>query len=962
MTAQLTSAIARISNSNGEVVGAGFLVAEKHILTCAHVVNAALGKPLTALEEPIGEVYLDFPQVAPGKKITARVVRWIPVPSGTSTSSEEGADIAALELNSTPPDNAQPVRLVTAEKLWGHRFRLFGFPAKHDNGVWTHGELRQPISGGRVQMEVVQGTAYRVESGFSGAPVWDEQLDGVAGMTVTAEKQRADVKAAFIIPATQLIEAWPTLGEKAIPPCPYRGLSAFQEEDAKFFFGRETFTKQLVASVSKKQLVAVIGASGSGKSSVVFAGLVPHLRSEQTWLIESFRPSDRPFCNVARRFVSLLETQMSENDRQLEINKQAKALRQGDLALRDVITRILEKNPGSRLLLIADQFEELYTLCQDVEERQEFLSQLLTAVKRIPNFKLVLTLRADFLGYALSHRPLADALQNADVKLGPMNLQELRDAIEKPAKLLGVQIEQGLTERILKAVEGKPGNLPLLEFALTLLWDKQKNGRLNHAAYEDIGGLESAIARHAQDVYENLEPTQQQIAKRIFLELTQLGEGTEDTRRQILKQDLLEMGSFTSVQKSKVLVEQVIQKLAAAKLVVTSELQQGSPGTAVVDVAHEALIRHWPTLRQWVEENRDLLRRKRAIEAAAQDWKNQGGLEELAYLLQGSKLTDAEDFLLLYEDRIPLSRLAQEFIFVSQVARDRLLKEEEERRQRELQQEREARIYAQRTTIAAIASLFVLVISGGFVWQQRQQTLQTIKDVSLDIDVGNQKLLSVLPDFLEEADRYKNRADRVKDVQKRIVEEEVVQALAYYRKIITETSKLQKEAQPQEKEKIDAIAKKAEKSLVELIQKHRLPQLEEELKKRQFGNLGDEGSLLAFEKQYTPGALQTTYRIVMREFGVKADLNDDGELQTPEEANRIPCETLKAIEELWRKYTQNRCSWYGQNSDLLATNTDCRELDGLTLTTKILIVPPFDAGMARLESCQIAVAPTNKAP
>ncbi|MEK0196119.1 hypothetical protein WME70_32580, partial [Microcoleus anatoxicus PTRS1] len=150
-----------------------------------------------------------------------------------------------------------------------------------------------------------------------------------------------------------------------------------------------------------------------------------------------------------------------------------------------------------------------------------------------------LTLRADFLGQALSYRPFADALQDADVKLGPMNREELNRAISQPAQALGMLIEEGLTERILDAVEGEPGNLPLLEFALTLLWEKPRNGRLNHAAYKEIGGVESALALHAQEVYDKLNPTEKRVAKRIFLELTQLGAGTEDTRRQVLKKDLL---------------------------------------------------------------------------------------------------------------------------------------------------------------------------------------------------------------------------------------------------------------------------------------------------------------------------------------------------------------------------------------------------------------------------------------
>jgi energy-coupling factor transporter ATP-binding protein EcfA2 len=177
---------------------------------------------------------------------------------------------------------------------------------------------------------------------------------------------------------------WQELGRRPTEVCPYRGLFAFREEDAPFFFGRDAFTKMLVEAVQQQSLVAVIGPSGSGKSSAVFAGLIPRLRVGVKDLaplhIVSFRPGDRPFRNLAAKLVPLLETRMSETDQLLEINKQTKALRQGGLSLRDVVTRILEKNSGDRFLLVVDQFEELYTLCRDARERLLFLDSLLEAL------------------------------------------------------------------------------------------------------------------------------------------------------------------------------------------------------------------------------------------------------------------------------------------------------------------------------------------------------------------------------------------------------------------------------------------------------------------------------------------------------------------------------------------------------------------------------------------------------
>ncbi|MCL1468152.1 CHAT domain-containing protein [Argonema galeatum] len=457
--------------------------------------------------------------------------------------------------------------------------------------------------------------------------------------------------------------SWQDLGRRFIPGfSPYRGLFAFQEEDTSFFFGRESFTAQLVEAVGKHSLIAVIGASGSGKSSVVFAGLIPCLRREGNWRVVSLRPSDRPLYNLASALISRLESGISKTDSIREIRKLATDLQQEKGALRDILGEIEREDSGTRLLLVVDQFEELYTLCQNVEERQRFLDRLLEAVNHTKNFNLVITLRADFVGHALSYRPLADALQYADLKLGPMNRQELQDAIAQPAYQVRVNIEEGLTERILTAVNEAPGNLPLLEFALTQLWEKRRGGILSHAAYDEIGGVEAALARYAQEVYEKLKLEEQQAAKRIFLELTQLGEGTADTRRQVFKQDLVKLAQ------SEDLIERVIQRLAGAKLIVTSELEQekiageDSRPAAVVDVVHEALIQHWPLLRQWVSENLDALRIQRKIETAAQEWQGKGKPKQAAYLLQGPKLAEAENFIQSYAETVALSSLAQEFV------------------------------------------------------------------------------------------------------------------------------------------------------------------------------------------------------------------------------------------------------------------------------------------------------------
>jgi hypothetical protein len=196
--------IVRIRAPDGGTVGAGFLVAEGQVLTCAHVVAAALGLPEDTPETPQAVVYLDFPLVAPGRILTARVTHWQP-----------GSDVAGLELDGDPPAAARPVRLVTAKDLWAHAFRAFGFPTGCDDGVWASGLLRGRQAAGWVQIEDVKEPGYWVQPGFSGTAVWDEQLNGVVGMAVAADTDRG-IKAAFMIPANLLIEAWPKLAEQSL--------------------------------------------------------------------------------------------------------------------------------------------------------------------------------------------------------------------------------------------------------------------------------------------------------------------------------------------------------------------------------------------------------------------------------------------------------------------------------------------------------------------------------------------------------------------------------------------------------------------------------------------------------------------------------------------------------------------------------------------------------------------------
>jgi hypothetical protein len=299
--------------------------------------------------------------------------------------------------------------------------------------------------------------------------------------------------------------------------CPYRGLEVFREEDESLFFGREAFTEELRAAVAAQSLVAVVGRSGSGKSSVVRAGLVPSLRrpdGDKVWEIATLVPGQQPLHALAGALLPLLEPQLTETCRLVEVNKQAGHLANGDLRLHQVINRVLEKQLGTdRLLLVIDQWEELYTHNTDDQKAEaahtrnvtRFIDELLAATDAAP-VTVVLTLRADFYGDALLHRGLADALPKAQVNPGPMTREELKRAVTKPAERVGLSFDTGLVDRLLDDVGEEPGNLPLLEFALKALWEARRGNRLLYDIYKDMGGVKGAIAKRAETVYARSTP------------------------------------------------------------------------------------------------------------------------------------------------------------------------------------------------------------------------------------------------------------------------------------------------------------------------------------------------------------------------------------------------------------------------------------------------------------------------
>jgi TIR domain len=456
--------------------------------------------------------------------------------------------------------------------------------------------------------------------------------------------------------------------------CPFRGLEPFREEDEAFFVGREAFTRVLIDKVGQRPLIGVIGASGSGKSSVVLAGLVPALRrgaDGRVWEIGLMRPGQYPLRQLAAAFLPP-DPGLDEFARIALLKERAQQLASGKVTLADVVETTLNNESGTdRLLLVIDQWEELYTHANDAEggqEREDFLRVLLTGLdgKRL---SIVLTLRGDFYGRALQDRLLADRLQDAVVNVSPMLRDELRRVIEEPAAKVGLSFEAGLIDEILSDVGNEPGNLPLLEFLLKELWDRRTgDGRLTFAAYGETGGVRRAIAERAEAEFAKLSVEQKAAARRFMIRLVTPGEGQEDTRARV------------AIPQGNDAVRAVIERFAQARLL-TTRFDPAS-GREVVEVGHEALIREWDTLKGWVDADREFLRTVQRVKLAMQVWQEETGDKTQRLLPPGRPLEEARE--LLARDRAEVDDI-RPFIEAS-IARDEAQQEKEQQAREEQQQ------------------------------------------------------------------------------------------------------------------------------------------------------------------------------------------------------------------------------------------------------------------------------------
>ncbi|WP_432036573.1 hypothetical protein [Streptomyces cucumeris] len=485
----------------------------------------------------------------------------------------------------------------------------------------------------------------------------------------------------------------PVMDEESADP-PYRGLARFEPGDHARFFGRTRLTDDLTALTGACRCVMVLGPSGSGKSSLLRAGLIPRLRSTED-------PALRPAA--------------------------IRILTPGPRPVRDHRKLFTPAEGEGDTWLVVDQFEEVFTLCRDAAERREFIGLLLSARDPGSRLRVVMGVRADFYARCLEHEGLAAVLKEASLPVVPMTPDELREVIVKPAAAEGLIVERTLTARLIEEVGEEPGGLPLISHTLLETWRRRRGRTLTLEGYETTGGIHGAIAQTAEDLHTRLTPSQAEAARRILLRLITPGEGTPDTRRPTDRAELITTDTGPDP-------DTVLQQLARARLLALDD--------DTVDLAHEALITAWPRLRGWIEEDRERLRVHRRLTEAAHVWRD---LErEPGALYRGTRLAAAQDAFSTPEARGDLTTLERDFLTASTTARD----------QERHAAARTARRLRRLT--ATLSVLLVLALTAGVVaWSQYRTSEQqrhkaaTAQQVSLSRQLAAQSdtLLQTSPDL-----------------------------------------------------------------------------------------------------------------------------------------------------------------------------------------------------------------------
>jgi len=481
------------------------------------------------------------------------------------------------------------------------------------------------------------------------------------------------------------------------PENPYKGLRAFQAADYRDFFGREKLIDKLLNRMGEKgemtRFLAVIGPSGSGKSSLVKAGLIPalwrgELPGSEKWFIAEMLPGGHPLDELEIALTRVAVNQAASLREQLERDERG-LLRAAQLILPD---------DGSEMVVLIDQFEEVFTLVQDEDARIQFLQLLHTAVNEARSrVWVVITLRADFYDRPLQYPDFGELVRSRMETVLPLSADGLERAIARPAEQVGVTFEPGLVASIVAEVNYQAGALPLLQYALTELFERREGRKLTQADYQEIGGAGGALAKRAEEVYQEFADEGKEAIRQMFLRLVTLGEGVSDTRRRVGRSVLLGVAADSEV------MDEVIDTFAAYRLLSLDN----DPGTRspTVEVAHEAILKEWERLRNWINDSREEIRMQQQLAHSAEEWLDAG--QDVSYLASGLRLEQFEKWAQATSQA--LSPTERAYLESSLDERARQVQAEAERQRREVRLVRRSQSF-----LRGLVAVLLLATLGAF--------------------------------------------------------------------------------------------------------------------------------------------------------------------------------------------------------------------------------------------------------
>ena len=560
-----------------------------------------------------------------------------------------------VELYGRDVDGPRPIRAVM-EASGGSPARIHALAAQ-----WAQGEFAQRLGGATTRAAEGRRDLRRLEA---------EVASNLIDLQFARER-------------SQLLASEPRT--RSADVCPFLGLASFDVDDADLFFGRERLVAEMVGRLAGAPFLGVVGPSGSGKSSALRAGLLPTLQSgalpgSERWLRVLLRPGAEPMRELDRVVFAALDEPLRER-----LPRVADPLAAAAAVLPE----------DDRILVVVDQFEEIFTATTDPAQRQAFVTALTDAAASGRAIVLV-AVRADFYGRFAEFEALAGLLGANHVLVGPMSADEYRRAIEGPVRRSGLRIDAGLVDRLVADVVNQPGGLPLLSTALVELWQKRDGRSLTVEAYEESGGVSGAVARLAEAAYGGLSEDQKSTARSLFLRLAS-GGGESVVRRRV---PLSELDAATNET-----VRETLRVLTRARLLTVDE------GT--VEVAHEALLREWPRLAGWLEEDREGQRLRAHLAEAAREW--EGTSQDPSELYRGARLASALDWTA--EHTLELNELERRFVTESRTADER-----------EAQRQARANRRLRALLAGALVALIVAASAGGLAYVQRQAADQATND------------------------------------------------------------------------------------------------------------------------------------------------------------------------------------------------------------------------------------------